>query len=207
MEALTLFLQGAALGMTAAFTPGIFQSFLINQSLAGGWRRGAPVAFSPLISDPAIIIAILLLLGRLPEHFLRWIGLFGGLFALYLAWIAWREWRAGSKTADVSNPTAGNPLFKGALMNLLSPGPYLFWSLVCGPILLAALRQSVLQGLSFLAGFYLLFIGGMLVLVALFHQARRLGPAVVHGLTLVSILVLLAFGLVLIWQASSSMIS
>ena len=43
-------LQGAALGFTAATVPGPFQAFLISESLAGGWRRGAPIAFAPLIS-------------------------------------------------------------------------------------------------------------------------------------------------------------
>ena len=36
-------LQGVALGFTAVTAPGPFQAFLISESLAGGWRRGAPV--------------------------------------------------------------------------------------------------------------------------------------------------------------------
>ena len=86
-------------------------------------------------------------------------------------------------------------------MNLLSPGPYTFWALVLGPILLSALKQSALHGLAFLLGFYGAFIGGMLLLVTLFHQARRLGPSVVRALVLVSILVLVAFGALLIYSS------
>jgi threonine/homoserine/homoserine lactone efflux protein len=48
---LTYLLQGAALGIAAAITPGTFQTYLISESLTGGFRRSAPIAFAPLISD------------------------------------------------------------------------------------------------------------------------------------------------------------
>jgi threonine/homoserine/homoserine lactone efflux protein len=57
MDFIPFFLQGAALGLTAAGSPGAFQAYLINQSLSGGWRRGALVALRPLISDPPIALS------------------------------------------------------------------------------------------------------------------------------------------------------
>ena len=193
-------IQGLALGLAAAFSPGPFQAFLISQALANGWRRAAPVAFAPLISDGPIIIAILLVLDQLPVKLLRVIGVIGGLFVFYLAWGLWQQWRKGTPS-EVENfeqqVTVGGSrktLFRGVLMNLLSPGPYTFWTLVTGPILLSALRQSPVHGGSFLIGFYGALIGGMLGIAALFHLARRLGPNVVRGLTLASIVILIAFG-------------
>ena len=79
-------LQGAALGITAAATPGPFQAFLINQTLVGGWRRSLPLAFAPLISDPPIILAVILLLNQIPDNFEQLISLAGGAFVLFLAW-------------------------------------------------------------------------------------------------------------------------
>ncbi len=192
--------QGAALGLTAAASPGSFQTFLITQTLTGGWRRGAPVAFAPLISDPPIILLIVLLLNQIPSGFLRYIGLAGGIFVFYLAAGLWREWRTGPRLTSLEAQSASSNLRRGILMNLLSPGPYTFWTLVCGPILLTALSQSIFDGVAFLLGFYGLFIGGMLGIVALFHQARRLGPTVVRYLTLLSILILVGFGIILFWQ-------
>lgn len=204
-----LFLQGAALGLTAAFSPGTFQTYLISQALTGGFRRAAPVALAPLVSDLPIILSVTLLLDRLPDGFLRWIGLCGGLLAFYLAWGLWREWqrraeRSKTRPDLVANDKQTSRIFlKGILMNLLSPGPYIFWTLVCGPILVNALHQSAFSGAAFLVGFYSLFIGGMLGIVALFAQAVRLGPRLVQALTLVSIIVLAGFGVLLIWQAAS----
>jgi threonine/homoserine/homoserine lactone efflux protein len=207
MPPFAFFLQGLALGLTAAASPGPFQTYLIDQTLLGGWRRGAIIAVAPLISDIPIVLTILLLLDRLPLYFLRMISLAGGIFLLYISWGLWRQWRAAGTVQEHSDQTAddqhnpvssGGYLWRGVLMNALSPGPYTFWSLVNGPIVLLALRQSWLHGLAFLLGFYGVMIGGYLGIAAIFNQARRLGPRVVRLLTLISLLVLVVFGLILL---------
>jgi hypothetical protein len=45
-------------------------------------------------------------------------------------------------------------VLKAALVNALGPGPYLFWGLIAGPILLAGWRVSPGHAISFLVGFY-----------------------------------------------------
>jgi threonine/homoserine/homoserine lactone efflux protein len=96
-------------------------------------------------------------------------------------------------------------LWRAAIVNWLNPNPYLFWTLVGGPTLIAALNQSVAYGAAFLVGMYGVFIGSMLIIVAVFHFARNLGPRVVRGLLLISIVVLAIFGVLLLvrgWQSS-----
>jgi threonine/homoserine/homoserine lactone efflux protein len=197
---LTLFLQGAALGFSGALAPGPFQTYLISETLAGGWRRGAPIAFVPLITDLPIILLSLFLLDQLPENFLRVITLAGGAFVLYLAWRLWENWRKGSDEIKLDSEQSSGSFWRGALVNLLGPGPYLFWALVSGPLLLSALRTSILAGAAYLIGFYGVMVLTLLGLAILFHQTRRLGPRVVHGLLLVSIIILVVFGALLIRQ-------
>ena len=196
------FLQGMALGLPAAMTPGPFQTFLINQTLTGGWRRGAPIALAPLISDVPAVLITLFVLDRLPGNFLKIISLVGGVFVLYMAWGFWKHWRARStfKTQESLQSGQSGGLWRGVIMNLLSPGLYAFWALVSGPILLSALQQSLFYGAAFLLGFYGTLIGGFLGIVFLFHQAYRLGPKVVRILTLVSIIILVFLGGVLIYR-------
>jgi threonine/homoserine/homoserine lactone efflux protein len=196
-----LFLQGAALGITAAAAPGPFQAFLVSESLVGGWRRGAIVALAPLVSDLPIILLALLLLEQLPPLFLRVVSLAGGIFVLYLAWGLWAQWRAGEEQTSEYQIGAGGGLRRAAVINVLGPGPYLFWTLVLGPILLSALRDSPLYGGAFVLGFYSIFVGGLLGLVGLFHQARRMGPRVVRVLLLVSLVILVLFGAGLLREA------
>jgi len=198
---LAFFLQAAALGLTAAASPGPFQTYLISQSLQGGFRRGAPVAFAPLITDLPIILLSLFLLDRMPPYFLRGISLAGGAFVLYLAFGLWKGWRAGSTPAQATSISASGSLGRGVIANFLSPGPYLFWALVNGPILLAALRQSPLHGAAFLLGFYGVMILSLLAIALLFSQVRRLGRRVVRALILLSIIILVVFAGLLLKQA------
>ena len=192
--------QGLVLGATAGASPGSFQTYLINQTLVGGWRRGAPIAFAPLVSDIPIIIVIVLLLNQLPADFIRIISLAGGLFVLYLAWRLWRQWRSSTaqQPAEQEDISSSNSFWRGVIMNLLSPGPYTFWALVNGPILITVFRQSWVHAAAFLLGFYVALVGTMLLIVFVFHQARRLGPDILRILTLFSIIILVIFGMVLI---------
>jgi len=197
---LTFFLQGAALGLTGAITPGTFQTYLIAESLSWGFRRSAPIAFAPLISDLPIIFFSLLILNQLPEYFLRVISLAGGLFALYLAWKIFSSWRSGTAVQTNDGQPAEGSLKRGVIANFLTPGPYLFWTLLSGPILLEASRQSIAFGASFLVGFYGMMVSGLLGIALLISQARRLGSRVVRGLLLVSCIILVIFAGILITQ-------
>ena len=53
----TYFLQGVALGFGSGITPGPFLALVVAASLRGGFRNGAVVSLSPLITDLSIVIA------------------------------------------------------------------------------------------------------------------------------------------------------
>jgi threonine/homoserine/homoserine lactone efflux protein len=197
---LTYLLQGAALGFSGAVSPGPFQAYLISQSLRLGWRKALPAVLAPLISDGPIIALVLLLLNNLPPAFLRVLQIAGGFFVLYLGWKSFQAYR-NFQPADPSAPGAERQnLYQAALMNFLSPGPYIFWSILAGPILVRGWQQSPGLGLVFLAGFYILMVGTLAVLVLLFGAARQIGPRVNRIMIGVSALALLGFGIYQLWQ-------
>lgn len=198
---LALFLQGAALGVSAAASPGPMQTFLISETLIGGFKRSFPIVFAPLATDFPIVLLILVVLKQLPPGASRILSLVGGLYVLYLAWGLWRQWRSGAGQTFNAVDVESSPwrmLRRAVLMNFLNPNPYLFWGLVGGPILLGALDQSALHAGVFLIGMYGVFIGLQIALIAVFHFARRLGPQIVRGMLLISIGVLAIFGGLLI---------
>jgi threonine/homoserine/homoserine lactone efflux protein len=205
------FSQGAALGLTAAATPGSLQTLLISETLLGGIKRGARVTLAPLITDAPIIVAVLFVLQRVPPIVVQILGLAGGVFVLTLAWGLFKQWRRDMSRHDpqatvaVANtqPISWKGLWRASIVNWLNPNPYVFWTLVGGPTLIAALNQSVWYGVAFLVGMYSVFIGGMLIIAAVFHFARSLGPRVVRGLLLISIGVLAIFGILLIQRGLS----
>src|SRR5512136_273770 len=199
----SFFWQGAALGLSAAATPGSLQTLLISETLLGGFKRGARITLAPLITDAPIIIAVLLIMNQVPPVVLRLLSIAGGLFVLYLASSLLKQWRSGPQaaaTVEVAQPIGWKGLWRAAIVNWLNPNPYLFWTLVGGPTLIAALNQSLVYGAAFLVGMYGVFIIGMLIIVAVFHFARNLGPRMVRGMLLISIAVLALLGAVLLAQ-------
>jgi hypothetical protein len=89
-------------------------------------------------------------------------------------------------------------------MNALSPGPYIYWSLVSGPIFLTAWREAHTGGLGFLAGFYIALVGTSGAIIVLAALTRQLGARVNRMLVGVSALALLGLGLRQLWIGLSS---
>lgn len=191
---LAFFLPGLTLGFSAAVSPGPFQAYVIAQALRLGARRALPAAFAPLLSDGPIIALALLALSRLPEGFLAAIRMAGGVYVLFLAWKAFQAYRAFQPVDAAASPGRQN-ILQAALMNFLSPGPYLFWSVLAGPLLLQGWRKTPARGIAFLLGFYGALIGGTAALILLFGGARRLGPRINRALIGLSALAMAVFGL------------
>jgi threonine/homoserine/homoserine lactone efflux protein len=92
---------------------------------------------------------------------------------------------------------------RAALMNFLNPNPWIFWSLVTGPILIRAWGESPDKGLAFLFGFYGTMIACLALIIILFGTARRLGPRVSRAALGISAVALAGFGIYQIAQSIS----
>lgn len=192
-------IQGIGFGFAAASQPGPFQTYLISQSLMRGWQRTLPSALAPLLSDGPIILLCVLVISQVPDWFQRVLYIVGGLFILYLAFGAFRSWRDFDANTAQPEPTVDG-LPKAVVMNMLSPGPYIFWTLVTGPILVAGWRETPLNGVGFLAGFYLAMISTLVGIVLVFATATRLGPKFNRALLGISSIALFCFGLYQLWK-------
>lgn len=198
---LSFFFVGAGLGLSAAISPGPFQSLVIRESLLGGLRRAAPVTFAPLLADIPIGIVFVFLLGQAPQGFLQIVRLAGAALLFYLAWGLWQQLRAGENTDSdaaaraLPEQSAGRGFMLGTMMLFLSPGPYLFWSSVNGPLLLEALDLGLGHALAFLGAFYIFSIGGLLAIAALIARAGQISPQWRRGLRIFSLLLLVGVAL------------
>jgi threonine/homoserine/homoserine lactone efflux protein len=194
--------QGIGYGFAAAVQPGPFQTYLISQTLTKGWRSTLPASLAPLVSDAPIIALCLLILSQVPVWFQRFLYLAGGLFVLYLAYNAYKSWKGFDPSIPTTETGTQQSVIKAALVNLLNPNPYIFWSLVTGPILLAGWRAAPLHGVGFLLGFYITMILGFGVTIVVFGLARQLGPRINRTLLGVSAIALFCFGLVQLWKGA-----
>lgn len=195
--------QGIGFGFAAAVQPGPFQTYIVSQSLTRGWRKAIPAALAPLVSDPPIIALCLLALSQVPAWFERLLYFAGGSFVIYLAAGAYRAWRNFKAEVPAVEAEAGRSVWRAALVNALSPGPYLFWSLVTGPILMRGWRETPIHGAGFLAGFYVAFLLSLAAIIMVFGMARELGPKVNRALLGASAIALFGFGLYQLWMGIS----
>ncbi len=128
------------------------------------------MALSPLITDLPIIAVSLWIVDQAAslQLFLAVISVVGGL---YLLRIGWQSMRIQPVVLDIT-PRLPHSLRQGVLINGTSPNPYLFWFTIGAPILLEALHQSTTHAGLFLAGFYLMLIGGKMVIALITGRVR-----------------------------------
>jgi threonine/homoserine/homoserine lactone efflux protein len=192
-------LQGIGYGFAAGVQPGPLQTYIISQTLLKGWRRTLPAAFAPLISDGPIIAICLFVLSQVPGWLQRILFIASGFFVLYLAYGAYQTWK--NFDPNLPSPESGTQqsILKAALVNTLNPNPYIFWTLVTGPILLAGWRNTPVYGLGFLLGFYAMFILSLAAMILVFGTVRQLGPRINRILLGFSAVALFCFGLYQLW--------
>jgi threonine/homoserine/homoserine lactone efflux protein len=166
------FLLGLTLGLSAGITPGPLLTLTVTASLRRGLAGGLLVALAPFISDAPIIALSLLLLDRLPPWAMTAVTFIGGVVVIALGVDALRASRRAELPSQADGEqSAGSELWKGTLVNLLNPHPYLFWATVGGPTLLAGWQERPAHALAFLGGFYALLVGSKVIIAWL--VARR----------------------------------
>lgn len=106
-----------------------------------------------------------LLLTAVPDTALRWIGVAAGLVIAGMGVYTLR--RAGGHPeqavpAATPDGSATGDIVTVALVGILSPAPWVFWTVVAGPLLLGAWNQGVGHAAGFLAAFYGCLVGSQL---------------------------------------------
>ena len=198
-------LIGISYAFSAGLQPGPLQAFFLAKVAEQGWRRTLPAAFAPLISDGPIALVSILLLNILPETFRNLLQLAGGFLLLYFAWNAFRNWREDQVVDFGESESTPKTVFQAALINLLNPNPYLGWSLVMGPAVVAAWAKSPGTAISLLLAFYITMIITSMVMIYLMGRALLLGPGARKVMNLISALLLVGLGLYFLYQAGGSL--
>jgi threonine/homoserine/homoserine lactone efflux protein len=196
---------GIVYGFAAAVQPGPLQAYVIAQTLRNGWRKTLIYCLVPLISDLPIIALVLVVLSQVPPAFILIIRFVGGFFLIYLAIHILRMIRSLQNDGGGKPGEAGAGLLKAVMVNFLNPNPYLYWGLISGPVLVAGWRETPVNGIALLAGFYLTMIVVMAAIIVLISLTRRFPVIVRKVLLAVSAAGLAFFGLYQLWVGISSL--
>lgn len=166
------------------------------------------MAAVPLVTETFVLVLTSVTVSTIPDGALRWVGVVGGTFVLYLAWHTWRDARDAGGDDDEDDEKSegaktGRSLLTAAFLAVVSPNPWLFWLLVGSPIFLAESRKGWLSGAEFLGSFLALMVAVNAVVAWLGgHGRSRLSDTwrrrLLHG----TAGILLIAGGLLIWRAA-----
>jgi threonine/homoserine/homoserine lactone efflux protein len=107
-----------------------------------------------------------------------------------------------------AEPTEVDPgpkdVWRGVLVNAVSPHPWIFWIGIGAPLLVSAWRRSPGFGLAFLIGFYVLLVGSKVVLAGVVAAGRsRMGRELRSRLVVGGGVLLMIGGAILLWEAAA----
>ncbi|MCC6614281.1 MAG: LysE family transporter [Anaerolineae bacterium] len=194
------------LGATATIMPGPLQTYVISSALDHGWRKSLILGFTPLLADIPIMIIVLFIAQQFPPELLRALNIVGGAFILFLAYSGYKNYRQGATIggsvdhAEADQTSAAQLLWRGILLNALSPVPLIFWSTLHAPNILRTNSDSPLTSVLYIVAFYGTFFLGITIIILIFDRVRQLSPRITRTLILITIVVLALFGLSLIYQ-------
>lgn len=202
-------LAGLGIGLAAGASPGPLLVLVVTTTLRDGLRSGVVASAAPLVSDVVVVSVVLATLGRLPVGWLSWLGVVGGLAVVAVGLSTVRESRTASLAGGAESsarPVLGG-LGRAALVNLLSPHPWLTWVTVLGPLTLSAARDSLPAGVGVVVLFYVGLVGAKAVLAVLVSRGRhRLGPTAYRRVVLGAGLVLVVLGLAMLAEFGSAVV-
>ena len=193
---------GLSVGLSSGLSPGPLLTLVISASLQRGFRGGLQVALAPLVSDFFIVSLSILVIGNLPPSVLRWVGTIGALVVFWLGFETIRSGRTATLEAGEEPKEGGRQdLWRGVIVNLLNPHPYLFWATIGGPTLVNGWRTSPGYALAFLVPFYVALVGSKVALAWLVgSQSGRLSETWYRRLLMGCGVLLLGMGGLLLWQ-------
>ena len=150
---------GLGLGLAAGFSPGPLLTLVLTATLQRGARAGIRVASAPLLTDLPIVVTAIWLASSIPSWTLNGLSLLGGLFVAFLGIVTWRDANGARLSAEEADESSvGKDLLSGALVNVLSPHPWLFWVGIGAPRVVELQRGA---GLKWALAFLLLFYAGL----------------------------------------------
>jgi len=199
-------LVGLGLGLAAGVSPGPLLTLVVSSTLERGFGAGLRVALAPVLTDAPIILLAILVLRDLPPAWLAWIGALGGCVVIYLGI---DTLRSPIQDRDPDQASSGNSLdlWRGAVVNLLNPHPWIFWTTVQGPLLIRGWRQDPVTAMAFVVAFYAAIVGSKITIAWLVARGRQALRGRWYRRLLIGCgILLIGMGTVLVLQAISGAI-
>lgn len=157
-------------GLTAGISPGPLLTLVISETLQYNRIAGIKVAVAPLITDGPILLISLFVLSKIANLN----ALFGAISLVgagFLAYLAYESLTIRKVDFHIQRKESAS-LKRGIITNALSPHPYLFYLTVGGPLLVKALHQNVIFGVTFIVSFLIFLVGSKITIAMIVEKSR-----------------------------------
>ena len=194
-------LFAVSLGLFAGLSPGPLMTVVLTASLERGFRAGMLTSIAPLLTDAPVPAVTLRCQRQGAPWVLSAVTVVGGLFVGYIG--VQTILRARRPPPGPASAVGGSrDVWRGAVVNLLSPHPWLFWFTVGTPFMIESWAEAPWEAIAFLAIFLGLLVGCKTAIAWAAANGRRFLDAGWYRIVMTACGVLLiGFGLSLIWRA------
>ncbi len=191
-----LFLLGAGLGVVGGLVPSPLHLLAVAQVGLQRWRRALLVLIGPpLLVDGALLLLTLFFFHYIPQHIARYVAYAGGILLLTLGAISLIEMRQKSGSLPVARPGMSYSGVIGAsLAEVTSPGTWVYWLTLAGPILAQARQTGYLHIAPFFAGGLFGYYGAAVLSVWLLSLGSRIHKSFNRLIELAANVLLLVLG-------------
>jgi len=165
-------LFGIVFGLAAGLSPGPLITLVVSETLKNGKKEGIKVAISPLISEPPIVLFVLLILSNVAGNSVL-MGVISLLGACFLTYLGLSNLKANVKESK-DYLEKGSSLLRGITTNLLNPNTYMFWLTIGGPRILESIQVHVSATILFVLGFYMMLIGSQTAVAIVVGKSKTL---------------------------------
>ncbi|MGH9450026.1 MAG: LysE family transporter [Terriglobia bacterium] len=151
-----LLILGAGMGIVGGLVPSPLHLIALTQVAVNRWRRAITILVGPPIAiDGALLIVMLFFFRYVPHNVAHYVAYAGGVILLLLGGFSLYQMRVKSQEemAESGSLTYAS-VIAASLTELSSPGTWIYWLTIAGPILAEGKRT----GYEHIAPF---FIGGL----------------------------------------------
>jgi threonine/homoserine/homoserine lactone efflux protein len=192
-----LLLLGAGTGIAGGLVPSPLHLIALTQVALNRWGRAILIlAGLPLVIDGALLLVSFFFYQYIPHSIAHAVSYVGGIFLLAFGCFSLAEMRrkAPEEMARSAVFTSAS-VTVAALAELATPGTWIYWLTVAGPIIAEGRRTGYGGVVPFFAGGLLGYYGAALLCVWLMAWGATLYKRLARHLLLIANLLLVALGI------------
>ncbi|MGH9358631.1 MAG: hypothetical protein ACRD1O_05600 [Terriglobia bacterium] len=189
-----LFLLGAGLGIVGGLVPSPLH--LLSVAQVARWRRALLILIGPpLLIDVALLFLTLFFFHYVPQHIAHYVAYAGGILLLILGVISLIEMRQKSGALPAARAKVSYSSVIGAsLAEVTSPGTWVYWLTLAGPILAEGRQTGYLHIAPFFAGSLVGYYGAAVLSVWLLSLGSKIHKSFNRLIELAANVLLLVLG-------------